>query len=82
MGKFTTGQGKFTGKNILPEKDGSMTIQQKHYIENQIEAIQLDKNRKREKFSRCTPKEISDLRTLIGVWHGSPKRLDQMWLEE
>ena len=78
MGKFTTGQGKFTGKNILPEKDGSMTIQQKHYIENQIEAIQLDKNRKREKFSRCTPKEISDLRTLIGglAWISKETRPD------
>jgi len=78
MGKFTTGSGKFTGKNLVPETDGSITVNQQHYIENHIDKIIVDKDRRSQKFSRCTHKEISDLRTLIGglAWVSKETRPD------
>ena len=66
MGKFTTGSGMFTGKQIEVNNDGSMTIHQKNYIDNNIKPIQIDKQRKSLKYNRCNEKEIGDLRGLIG----------------
>eukprot|EP00435_Cladocopium_sp_Y103_P007762 s2900_g2.t1 len=78
MGKFTTGSGKFTGKNLVPDSDGSININQQHYIENHISKITLEKGRRSQKFSRCTPKEVGDLRTLIGglAWVAKETRPD------
>eukprot|EP00438_Fugacium_kawagutii_P017712 Skav207315 [mRNA] locus=scaffold2296:325139:333057:+ [translate_table: standard] len=66
MGKFTTGSGTFTGKQIQVNEDGSLTIHQKNYIENNIKAIPIDPKRKKQKYNRCTPLEVGELRALIG----------------
>jgi len=66
MGKYTTGSGKFTGKMVEPADDGSILIHQKHYIEEKINVIKIDKARKRQRYSQCTPVEINQLRTLLG----------------
>ena len=78
MGKYTTGSGKFTGKNIIPNSDGSITIHQKHYIEGHIQKIEIKPSRKTQKFSRCSPSEIADLRALIGglAWVSKETRPD------
>ena len=66
MGKFTTGSGTFTGKQIQVNNDGSMTVHQKNYIENNIQPIPIDRDRKVRKYNRCTEEEKGQLRTLIG----------------
>ena len=66
MGKYTTGSGKFTGKMVEPADDGSILVHQKHYIEEKINVIKIDKARKRQRYSQCTPVEINQLRTLLG----------------
>jgi hypothetical protein len=51
-GQVHHGPGKVYREKYSTREDGSITIHQKHYVEYQIEAIELDKGRKTEKFSR------------------------------
>lgn len=78
MGKFTTGDGKFTGKTITQQSDGSILIHQKNYVEDKVNVIPIEKARKRQRYSYCTPQEISQLRTLLGAlsWVSKETRPD------
>lgn len=64
--KYTTGNGKFTGKNIVQNKDGSNSVHQEHYIKNHIPKIEVSRSRTTQKFSLCNEEEIAALRGLIG----------------
>ena len=66
MGKYTTGNGKFTGKNIVQRPDGSIVVHQQHYVENNIPKISMTRERGSQKYSQCTEEEVASLRGLIG----------------
>ncbi len=66
MGKFATGGGRFVGKEIEKHKDGSFLLHQKFYTQDKLSSIPLSKERKRQRYSKCNDKEISELRTLLG----------------
>lgn len=66
MGKFTAGSGKFTGKMIVREADGAIVVHQQPYIEEKVQAIPLERARKRRRYSQCNPMEINQLRALLG----------------
>jgi hypothetical protein len=78
MGKYTTGNGKFTGKNIVQNKDGSIFVHQEHYIKNHIPKIEISRSRTTQKFSLCNEEEIAALRGLIGglSWVAKESRPD------
>lgn len=78
MGKYTTGSGKFTGKMVEPADDGSIYVHQKHYIEEKVNVIKIDKARKKQRYSQCTPEEVGQLRTLLGAlsWVAKETRPD------
>lgn len=78
MGKFTTGNGRFTGKQIEKKEDGSIVMHQAQYINDKVEIIKIDKKRKRQRYSRCSAEEISALRTSIGAlaWVAKETRPD------
>lgn len=78
MGKYTVGDGKFTGKTIIQNSDGSISLHQKQYIEEKLHDIELDKNRKKHRYSLCTSEEIEKLRGLIGAlaWVAKESRPD------
>ena len=78
MGKYTVGDGKFTGKTIIQNPDGSISLHQKQYIEEKLHDIELDKNRKKHRYSLCTSEEIEKLRGLIGAlaWVAKESRPD------
>lgn len=77
LGKFTTGSGKFTGKEIEVQSDGSLLLHQQSYIQN-LKKIPISAQRKKEKYSLCTESEISELRTAIGglAWAAKESRPD------
>lgn len=78
MGKYTVGDGKFTGKTIVQNSDGSISLHQKQYIEEKLHDTELDKNRKKHRYSLCTSEEIEKLRGLIGAlaWVAKESRPD------
>ena len=79
MGKFATGGGgRFSGKDIVRNPDGSYLVHQQFYIEEKLEKYQLGRDRARQRYSRCTPEEISTLRGLIGgiAWVAKETRPD------
>ena len=78
MGKFSKGSGRFTGKEIVKNENGSIRIHQGPYIQEKVHEIQLDRERRRRRYSRCTPAEVSSLRTLVGAlaWVGKETRPD------
>eukprot|EP00435_Cladocopium_sp_Y103_P032915 s2710_g8.t1 len=78
MGKYTTGSGKFTGKMIVPQDDGSILVHQQPYIEEKVQLIDIEKSRKRRRYSQCTPAEINHLRALLGSlsWVAKESRPD------
>ena len=78
MGKYTTGSGKFTGKMVEPQEDGAILVHQKHYIEEKIHVTQIDKARKRRRYSQCSSEEIGQMRTLLGAlsWVAKETRPD------
>ena len=78
MGKYTQGSGKFTGKMVEQEKDGSILLHQKPYIEDKINLIPVTRARKRQRYSYCTNEEVNQMRTLIGglAWVAKETRPD------
>lgn len=66
MGKFATGGGRFVGKEIEKNQDGSFLLHQQFYTQDKMEAITISRERKRHRYSKCDDKEISELRTLLG----------------
>ena len=78
LGKYTWRSGRFVGKDISLQEDGSMLISQQFYVEAKVQPIPLTRGRKRRKYSVCTPMEIEQLRTLVGVlaWVAKETRCD------
>ena len=66
MGKFATGGGRFVGKEIAKNPDGSFLLHQQFYILDKMEPIPMTKERKRQRYSKCEPSEVAELRTLLG----------------
>ena len=66
MGKYATGGGRFAGKDILKNEDGSFVLHQQFYIEEKITSVPITRERSRKRYSRCTPEEITALRGIIG----------------
>eukprot|EP00435_Cladocopium_sp_Y103_P067719 s304_g30.t1 len=67
LGKYQFGQGKFTGKQFTTLEDGSILINQAQYTKEKLYEIQIDKHRRRQRYSLCTEKELSELRTSVGA---------------
>ena len=65
MGKFQFDQGKFTGKTVSMQLDGSISFTQEGYPD-QIPLVPLTPSRKKQRYSFCTADEISGLRATLG----------------
>eukprot|EP00435_Cladocopium_sp_Y103_P030882 s671_g7.t1 len=65
LGKFSSGNGRFVGKEIQCRPDGSFLIHQPLYT-HKIDQIKLDASRKSQKYAFCNETEISQLRGLLG----------------
>lgn len=78
LGKFTWHSGRFVGKEITHQDDGSITLDQQFYTEARVATIQISRERKRRKFSPCNPDEVAQLRALVGVlsWLSKETRCD------
>lgn len=66
MGKYTTGGGRFAGKEVETLADGRFLVHMKPYIEDKLTLIPLSRDRKRCRYSKCTPSEVTALRGAIG----------------
>ena len=63
MGKFSKGSGRFTGKEIVKNENGSIRIHQGPYIQEKVHEIQLDRERRgggtrdarQQRSHRCGP---------------------------
>ena len=77
MGKLQHDAGKFTGKDFKSMPDGSIFLSQESYAQN-IPAISMETRRKKQRFSLCTPEEISQLRATVGAlsWLAKESRPD------
>ena len=78
LGKYTWKTGRFVGKDIKMEEDGALLISQEFYVESRVQKIPITRERKRRKYSLCTPVEVEQLRTLVGVlaWVAKETRCD------
>ena len=78
LGKYQFGQGRFTGKNFTMQADGSITVNQDHYTKEKLITIQIEKSRKKQRYSHCDEKEISNLRASVGAlsWLAKESRPD------
>ena len=78
LGKNQTKTGRFTGKDICQQEDGSISIGQQTYVEDKVKLIPLDKRRKHQRFDKCNSSEIEALRGLLGVlsWLSKETRCD------
>jgi hypothetical protein len=77
LGKFQYDEGRFCGKDIKMEKDGSILINQAIFAKDQVTDIPINKGR-RTRYSFCTEEEVSQLRTLLGSLAWLAKKLDQI----
>ena len=78
LGKFTSGNGRFVGKEISCLPDGSILVNQPIYTQEKVNQIPITRERARQKMSRCTEKEITQLRGLLGslAWLSKETRPD------
>ena len=78
LGKFQYGSGRFTGKQFTPQEDGSIVVDQNHYVAEKVHKIPLTKARKTQRYSYCTEPEIALLRSLVGAlaWLAKETRPD------
>ncbi|CAE7252114.1 RE1 [Symbiodinium sp. CCMP2592] len=78
LGKNQKGFGRFTGKDIAYQSDGSITMNQKFYVEDKVQTIPLDRKRKQQRYSKCSTSEIESLRSSLGVlsWLAKETRCD------
>ncbi|OLQ12727.1 Copia protein [Symbiodinium microadriaticum] len=78
LGKFQYGSGRFTGKQFTPQPDGSILIDQAHYVHEKVQGIVLSKPRKAQRYSKCSEEEIAQLRSLVGAlsWLAKETRPD------
>ena len=78
LGKFVYGEGRFAGKQFTPQSDAGILVDQKHYVKEKVNKIEIAKTRKAQRYSCCTDLEISQLRSLIGAlsWLAKETRAD------
>ena len=78
LGKNQTGEGRFTGKHVKLEEDGSITVNQAFYVKEKVHDIPLTRKRKQQRYSRCTLQEIEQLRSSLGAlsWLAKETRCD------
>ena len=78
LGKNQKGQGRFTGKDIKLELDGSISIRQAFYVKDKMIINQIARKRKQQRYSKCTAAEIEQLRSQLGVlsWLSKETRCD------
>ena len=67
LGKNQRGSGRFTGKDIVHNEDGSIFIGQQYFVEDKVKQIPIDRKRRQQRFSRCNAQEIEQLRGLLGT---------------
>ena len=66
-GKNQAGEGRFSGKHVKLEPDGSITVNQDVYAQEKVHHTPLTRKRKQQSYSRCTPQEIERLRRFLGA---------------
>ena len=78
LGKYQFSAGRFTGKQFQQHEDYSITINQEHYVGEKIFEIDIEKSRKKQRYSYCTESEISQLRASLGAlsWLAKESRPD------
>ena len=78
LGKNQTGEGRFTGKHVKLELDGSITANQDFYVKEKVHDIPLTRKRKQQRYSRCTAQEVEQLRSSLGAlsWLAKETRCD------
>ena len=78
LGKNQTGEGRFTGKRVKLEADGSIAVNQEFYVKEKVHDIPLTRKRKQQRFSRCTAQETEQLRSSLGAlsWLAKETRCD------
>ena len=78
LGKDVSGSGRFVGKDFQHLPDGSILINQAFYVDAKVQKIPISRERKRQRFSPCTPSEVEQLRALVGTlaWLSKETRCD------
>ena len=78
LGKFTSGNGRFVGKEVTCLDDGSFLVNQPLYTQEKVNQIPITRERAKQKMSKCTEKEITQLRGLLGslAWLSKETRPD------
>ena len=78
LGKNQKGCGRFTGKDVRKEEDGSITLNQAFYVDTKVIQIPLTKKRKQQRYAKCDDKEIEQLRSQLGAlsWLAKETRCD------
>ena len=78
LGKFSSGDGRFTGKQIEVQPGGGVLVHQELYTTEKVHMLEIDKKRKQRKFSLCTEEEVTRLRGLLGAlaWLSKETRPD------
>ena len=78
LGKNQKFFGRFTGKDVKLQEDGSITLNQAFYVAEKVPKISIAKGRKQQRYSRCTASEIEQLRSQLGAlsWLAKETRCD------
>ena len=78
LGKNQRGAGRFTGKDIKLEMDGSISIKQAFYVKDKVILNSVPRKRKQQRYSKCTAAEVEQLRSQLGVlsWLAKETRCD------
>ena len=78
LGKFQYGSGNFTGKMFTQQEDSSIIVNQENYIQEKLLEINLEKQRKKKRYTFCDEKEITQLRASVGAlaWLAKESRPD------
>ena len=78
MGKFSSGNRRFIGKEIEVNEDYSFKIHQRQYTEEKVKIIEIPKTRSKRRYDDCTPEEITQMRGLLGImsWLAKETRPD------
>eukprot|EP00439_Symbiodinium_sp_Y106_P005857 s5960_g1.t1 len=78
LGKNQQGAGRFCGKDIALQPDGSIKIDQEFYVKDKVVKNHLSRSRRQQRYSKCTAAEIEQLRSQLGVlsWLSKETRCD------
>ena len=78
LGKNQQGAGRFCGKDIALQPDGSIKIDQEFYVKDKVVKNHLSSESRQQRYSKCTAAEIEQLRSQLGVlsWLSKETRCD------